>query len=103
MLRFAGSQLEHPFVITSTLLCAQGTFWTSILSVGVMKVLVHSMSSHTQVIVATMVNRPNEQKGTHQDGTWLLVQQACRLLVVSTFAFQSAPVSGFSAANDGAF
>ena len=65
--------------------------------------MVQFVVSHCQLIFATIVNLPNEQKGTHQDGTCLFVQQACRFPAELTFAAHAAPVRGFSAANDGAF
>src|SRR5688572_10855260 len=66
--------------------------------------LVHVVVPHCHCTVAVIVNVPNEQNGTHQDGRWLVVQQACRPPAELTRASHVVPVTtGFSVANDGAF
>src|SRR5262245_64878746 len=70
----------------------------------VVKSLVQTVLSHCQLTVATIVNVPNEQNGTHQAGAaFVVLQPFFRNATPSTFPAQAASVVGSSDANDGAF
>ena len=74
------------------------------LCVGIVKSLVQAVLPHCHFTVATITNLPNEQKGTHQDGACVVVQQRDRFPACRTFvAHVLLGSTGFSDANDGAF